>query len=207
MAKTSEERQPTEKEIYAEREKQRQAALATFKTGLVNYAAMFYVDDSKGYGEEGANAVDKYIYQPTLKSKEGSELIANNLIGSRKNGKRLTGTTSEAAIVEGAKKVVQDSLAKLTVGDIYKVMGSKAKIRKDLGNMYIIDLLNSKDEETKKYAQTLISAYVPDLMDKKVSEALGMRAKDRLKGLEAMVQPEENVISKLWNKVLLPNRK
>jgi len=193
--------QPTEKEIAAEREKQRKAALATFKTGLVNYAVAHYVENSKQYGEAGSSAIDQYIYQPTLRSKEGSELIANNLLSSRKEGKRYSGTTSEEAIIEGAAKVVQESLAKLTLEDVYRVMGSKAKIRKDLAKAYIVDLLNSKDEEIKKYAQTVIGSYVPDLMDKKVSEALGMRAKDRLKGLEAMVQPEENVVSKLWNKV------
>ena len=195
------EKQPTEKEITAEREKQRKAALATFQTGLVNYAAAYYVHDSKGYGDEGDEAVEKYIYQPTLKSKEGSELTANTLLSSRKKGKIYSGTTSEEAILEGAKSVVEDSLAKLKVEDIYRVMGSKAKIRKDLGNMYIVDLLHSENKEIKKYAQELIGSYVPDLMDKKVSQALDMRAKDRLSGLEEMVKPEDNIAKKLWNKV------
>jgi len=197
----NEKKQPTEREIAAQRAKLREAALATFKTGLVNYAVAHYVEESKQYGEAGASAVDEYIYQPTLKSKEGSEIIYSNLLSSRKKGKRYSGSTSEAAIIESAAKIVQDSLINLTVEDVYRLMGSKAKIRKEVGKIYVGDLLNSGDEETKKYAQTVVGSYVSDLSDKKVSEALQLRAKDRLSDLEEMVQPEENVVSKLWNKV------
>lgn len=207
MAKESDKKkEPTPKEIAAERAKLRESALATLKTGLVNYAATFYInqtpkDKAHPYGEAVASAVDEYIYIPTLRSKEGSELIADTLISSRKNGRRYSGNLSEEAILEGSAQAVQEALANITVEDAYRLMGSKEKIRKNLAGVYIGDLLASKDKETKEFGETVFNTYLSNLADNKASEALQARPKARLKGLEELVKPEGNAVSKLWDKV------
>jgi hypothetical protein len=186
-----EKKQPTKEEIEAKKSADRAAALGTFKGNLVNLATAFYVEKSNQYGEAGASAIDQYIYGPALKSKEGVDLLYGNLLGSRQNGRRYSGSTSEWALIQTAARIVQESFGAITVEDIYGLMGSKVKVAEEFQGKYLGDLSGSKDKETKELADALTGAYVANLMDRKVSEALGMRAKDRLGNLEQLVKEEE----------------
>ena len=172
---------PTKEEIEKQKKEQRDAALKTFKGNLINLAAAFYVENSNQYGEAGASAVDEFIYNPAIRSKEGSDLLYGKLFESRQGGKRYTGNVSEYYIIATAAKIVGESLGRITVDDIYGLMGSKVKIDEQYKGKYIEEL----DKETNK---TLAGAYIADLMDKKVAEALTKRAQARVSKLEEMVK-------------------
>ena len=172
-----------------QKEEQRKAALATFKTNLVDLAAAFYVESSNQYGEAGASAVDQYIYGPAVR--KDPEIIYQSLLGSRQGKKRYTGNVSEWGIIQNAARIVQESLGALNVSDVLSLMGSKASIGEQYRSKEMAKLAESKSEEDKKLYEALVGMYQSHVMDVKVAEALGKRDKARVGQLEEMLgEPE-----------------
>ena len=180
--KTSEPAEDAETKKKAE---QRESALKTFNTNLVDLAAAFYVENSGQYGEAGASAVDQYIYGPAIR--QDTELIFGSLLGSRQGKKRYTGNVSEYAIIQNAAKIVQESLGALNAEDILKLMGSKADIGEQYRSKSMAELSHSESEEDKKFVGALIGSYQSYVADTRVAEALSKRAEARTSQLEEML--------------------
>ena len=182
--------QKAEKEL---REKRRQIALKNLKAQNLSNLAVAYLaqDEKSGYGSAPNDAVEQFLYKPSIKgasvynpeSGEEFDLVNNLLLGSRKDGKRYSGQVSEYDMIQTGAQITHESLLAITVGDLMDLIGSK-DVPKEYGGMYIADLLQSKDKKEKELAGTLIGAYTQYITAKGVSKSLDMRAGAIRGGLE-----------------------
>ncbi|MEK6917731.1 MAG: hypothetical protein AABW51_02175 [Nanoarchaeota archaeon] len=186
------------------------------KSSILNLAAAYFADRKNAYGDAGNSAVDQYLYQPTIDSGArytdpgtGKEvgLMSQALLGSREDGDRYTGTLTERKILKQASKILAGSLVNVKVSDILSSMGSKAELKPEYADAYIVDVKDKKladvigaglsDEEKeaigdRSVADYVLGNYTQWLTDTKVAEALNLRAKDTLGGLEAILKKPEN---------------
>ena len=209
-------KQPTQKEIEEAKERIRKIALKNLKAeNLMNLASTFLVHESGTYGEGGDSAVEKFKYFPSfnsnlksndLKSGEEVDLFRDSILNSRQGKKRYSGNVSEYAIMQSCAKIMQESLDKIKISDLYsELMGGSKKVKGDLKDLYIGELkpqisqeeFSKLSEDKKKSLQkgmelyeTLIGTYQTYLTDKAVSESLGERKKSTIKDLENILTDE-----------------
>ena len=216
--------QPTQKEIEEAKERIRELALKNLKAeNLMNLASSFLVEESGVYGEAGGSAVEQFKYFPSFNSnlknynlKDGEEknLFRDSLLASRqgagngKPGKRYSGSFKEYDIMQSCAKIMQESLDKIKISDLYsELMGGSKKVKGDLKDLYIEDLktkisqkefdelAEDKQQEilgSQKLYETLIGTYQTYLTDQAVSESLGERKKSIIKNLENILTGERN---------------
>ena len=214
----------TPKEIEEMKERIREIALKNLKAeNLMNLASSFLVEESGVYGEAGGSAVEQFKYFPSFNSnlknynlKDGEEknLFRDSLLASRqgagngKPGKRYSGSFKEYDIMQSCAKIMQESLDKIKISDLYsELMGGSKKVKGDLKDLYIGELkpqisqeeFSKLSEDKKKSLQkgmelyeTLIGTYQTYLTDKAVSESLGERKKSIIKNLENILTGERN---------------
>jgi hypothetical protein len=189
-----------EKDNKELKEKRREIALKNLRAdGLLNLAATFSAQrDESGFGKADNEAVEKFLYGPSLKGADAydlksgnrSDLLYESLLGSREEGRRYSGKVSEYGIIKTAGQIVQESLISIKVEDVMKLAGSKINIKKGYQKKYISDLLESGNEEDKQVAGTLIGGYIQYLTTQRVSGALNQRAEAIRGGLESIVTEE-----------------
>lgn len=170
-----------------EKEEERKVALANLKSSIANLGAIYLIENSKGYGENISSVVEQYAYVPLITSKEGSGLIYNSLFSSRTGGKRYSGSVSELQILENAAKLLQGSIANITVQDALDLMGSKVKVNEKYNNIYLGELLSSENEDSQKLGNSIFQTYQGSIMDKVISDSLNKRVKSAKGELEKLV--------------------
>ncbi|MBI2003893.1 hypothetical protein HYS72_00310 [Candidatus Pacearchaeota archaeon] len=147
-----------------------------------------------------------------LKSGEERNLFTNSLLASRqgagngKPGKRYSGNLSEYGMMQECSEIMQASLNQIKVSDLYsELMGGSKTLPKEMGDKYIGELrpqitqaeLDKLTDDKKKIFQenakiykVLTDSYETYLTDKIVSESLGERKAQNLKGLEEILMGE-----------------
>lgn len=184
------------------KEKMRQYAMKNIGSqNLLNLAIAYLVHKDKGYGENDNASVDEFLYQPALnggpnaydlESGEQANLLTDGLLGSRKDGERYTGSVSEIDMIKTAASIVQSSLASLKVRDMAQILGyDPEKMKKEYGEVYISDLLQSKSKEAQNRGKTLIGLYSSYMSAMGVSKAVGMKGGQIRGGLEKLLMQEE----------------
>ena len=210
---------PTQKEIEEAKERIRKIALKNLKAGnLMNLASAFLVEESGVYGEAGGSAVQEFKYWPSfdsalksndLKSGEERNLYKESILASRqgagngKPGKRYSGSFKEYDIMQDCAGIMQESLDKIKVSDLYsELMGGDKKVKEELKDIYLGELRPQISQEefsklpenkqkgikaSQELYNTLTAAYQTYLTDKTVSESLGERKVQNLKNLEKIL--------------------
>jgi len=196
----------TEKKEQTPEEKaqdeRRDIALKNLKAdNLINLATLYTAENENfGYGENDRSAVDEFLYQPSLNAgpkfydfETGEEYnpLTQGLVGTRQGGRRLSGNISEYQIAQSAARIFQESIASVKVSDVMGLLDSKSEIDEKYKDMYISDLLKSEDKEVKELGQTLFGGYQNYITSKKISFAIGERAKGIKSGLEDLVKAPE----------------
>ncbi|MEK6845026.1 MAG: hypothetical protein AABX44_02100 [Nanoarchaeota archaeon] len=205
--------EPTQKEIEEAKERIRTIALKNLKAeNLMNLASAFLVENSGAYGEAGGSAVEEFKYFPSfnsnlknhdLKSGKETDLFKNSVLNSRQGNKRYSGSISEYAIMEQCAGIMQESLDKIKVSDLYsELMGGSKKVKEELNDIYLGELRPQISQEefselpknkqegiqaSQELYKTLVTAYKMHLTDNIVSESLGERKKSNLKNLEKIL--------------------
>ena len=208
----------TNKELTPEEQKvqQRDVALKNLvEVPFMDLASAYFVEDSGQYGEAGSSAVEKFKYFPAMNSGakvydfetgEEVDLMRNALLGSRKKGKRYSGSVSEDQIIESCAKIMQESLEKIKVQDVLDLIGSEKKVADNYKDKYLSDLVpqvtqeefdklpeNEKKEiaKSQEFYGKIISGYTQYLTGTKVTEALGEQTNSVKGGLEKMLCGEK----------------
>jgi hypothetical protein len=186
-------------QIAKAKEEKRQASLETFKNnGILNLAAAFLIENGAGsqYGPAVQNAIHNYQYLPILEKGEANEIIVNQLINSRVQGKKYSGSFTEAHLLESGMAVFQESLESLKVSDVIGMIGIDEKINGKYQNMYVSDLKELKDDkDAQKAYQTISQGYISYFLDGQVIDALGAQRKASVGGLEKELI-EQGVLAK-----------
>ena len=203
----------TPKEIEEMKERIRIIALKNLKAeNLMNLASAFLVEESGQYGEGGGSAVENFKYFPSfnsnlknydLKSGEENDLFRESILNSRQGKKRYSGNVSEYGIMQSCASIMQESLDKIKVSDLYSgLMGGSGKVKSEYKNIYIGELKHqlSQEEfgklpenkqkaivEKQKIYENLLGTYQTYLTDKAVSDSLGERKKATIKSLEKIL--------------------
>ncbi|MDP2672436.1 MAG: hypothetical protein Q8O84_01345 [Nanoarchaeota archaeon] len=203
----------TKEQIEEAKENSRKWALKNLKAlDLMNLASAFLVHKSKAYGQSGDSAVQEFKYWPSfnsdlkannLESGEEYNVFKNAILKSREEDEIYSGNFKEKEIMKDCAQIMQTSLNQIKVSDLYKeLMGGSKTIPKEMGDKYIGELIpkmseeeiNKLTEDKKKilqknmeFYQILTESYKTDLMDKAVSESIGERRKQNLKGLEEIL--------------------
>ena len=173
------------------RNDERKVALHNLRDrGITDLAAPYLL---KKTGEYVESAVHDFKYLPLISSPTRStySLILGRLLDSREDGERYTGSVSESYIIKKAAEIVDESLGRVTVNDILKLMGSEEKIREDYREKYLSDLGKSENEEDKKIFKRVVNGYLEYLKDIKAAEALSARARLYRGGLEEILVERE----------------
>jgi len=186
------------------KESQRKIALLNLgNKSLTNLAATYFIEESvklggKEYGEAVKSAVEDSIYDPLIDGKiayfdheTGKEinLRKSQRIKSRKGGKRYTGNFDEYGAIEDCAQILQQALATAKVGDVLGLMQiNPAGVKHS--DKYMFELLQSKDEESQKFGQSVVGTYMQYLQDKTASDALKNRANQVKSGLEGILTEE-----------------
>lgn len=207
----------TPQEVEEAKERIRKIALKNLKAeNLMNLASTFLVHESGAYGEGGDSAVEKFKYFPSFNSnlksndfKTGEEidLFRNSILNSRQGNKRYSGNISEYRLMQSCSEIMQESLDKIKISDLYsELMGGSKAVKKELKDIYLGDLrLQISQEEFEKLSddkqkgiqasqelyKTLVGAYTQYLTDKVVSDSLGERKKSTVKSLEKILVEEK----------------
>ena len=205
--------QPTLEEIKEAKERIRKIALKNLKAeNLMNLAGAFLVHESGQYGEGGDSAVEEFKYFPSfnsnlknhdLNSGEEKDLFRNSILASRQGKKRYSGNVSEYGIMQDCAGIMQESLDKIKVSDLYsELMGGIKKVKGELKDIYLNELRpqisqeefvklsenkQKKIQASQELYKTLVTAYQTYLTDKVVSESLGERKSSTLKDLEKIL--------------------
>ncbi len=169
------------------RNDERKVALHNLKDrGITDLAAPYLLRKTGEYVE---SAVHDFKYLPLISSptKSTYSLIAGRLLDSREDGERYTGSVSESYIRKKASEIIDESLGRVTVNDILKLMGSEEKIKDGYGKKYLSDLRESENEEDKKIFDKVANGYLEYLNDIKDAEALSIRAGLHRGGLEEIL--------------------
>jgi len=202
MAKKTQAKEQDEKKNLTPEEKAilRELALMNLqKRDLVDIASAAYVDSDKRYGEADGNVVDAYVYRlalgkniPTYYDQNGQKipLFEIDPTKSRIKGKRYTGRIeiSEQQILDKAQQIVNDSLVYAKVADIAGLVGYKGKIER-YGDEYILDLLQSDNEEAKNIATALVLTYQAYIKDTAVIKGFTKEREALIGGLERILNP------------------
>ena len=169
-------------------EEKRQIALTNLKDKAINSLAIAYlVENVDGEGENNKSAIHNFKYLPAFDSKTGQKLIKDEIIESRQDEKRYTGTFTEYNLIKRAAAIRDQSLGNVTVNDILELTGSDAEVDAQYKDKYVKDLITN--EATKKVAQKIIGIYNTYFVDKQVSEARNESAKHSKHALENLVKP------------------
>jgi len=172
------EKKPTKEEIEKQMEGKRKAALINLKGNIGNLAAVYLINKSKKFGDAVGEAVEHFIYNPSLSLDE----LRSGLLSSRQDGERYTGTVSEYQILQNAAGIMQQSLPYLKLNDFYELMGSKGKGKE--GEMYLSEM---PEEKVKQ----VVGMYQSYLMFSRASKATGEVSKQIPKDLEKILTEEE----------------
>ena len=182
-------------ETPEDREGKRRVALINLANQPISdLAAAYFINEDESYGKGVDSAAHNYLYDPRIKNpsdKAYKELIYDELMGSRKNGKRYTGNVSEARIIEKAGEIIKHSLERIKVQDILRLIGSDAQVADEYRDRYMSDLAESENEEDQKVYVQLASNYLKSFIDIKAGEALQRRAAETHGGLESLLTGRE----------------
>ncbi len=154
----------------SEKEQKRAAALTRLKSSLPYLAATYLVEEDKGLGEFIKESVHNQLYEPSLQSGVGGNLLYSLLKKSRIEGKRLSGSVSEYQIVKFAFESIRDTyLQNITVEDALALMGYSSL---ELDEKYAGKVIEELDGDLKG---TIVEHYLDHLKLRTISDALALR--------------------------------
>jgi hypothetical protein len=169
----AEEKQTPEQKAK-KREDDRKAALANLKGNVGNFAAVYLIENSEQFGKADSSAAARYVFSPSAQSDEFMEALSAPGFG----GKRYTQNTGQ--VLEHYMAVAQDALMKITVKDVYGLMGSKDKG----DDTYISDL-------PKEKIGAVLEEYLQHLAKTRAAYALNEDAKTSPSKLEKILAGKE----------------
>lgn len=185
----------TDEPTPEQKEKDRTFALKNLRgeeSNVPDLAVAYLTSDEGVYGGVGSGDIEKYKYLPAIEggasyidqNGEKKSLIASSLLGSRKGGKRYSGTASEFDLIEAGHITTQRALGNIKVQDVLDLMGSEGKLPSKYADKFVSDL-NKDDEEDKKVLDEIENKYNAYLLRTKLVEATNEAIeKDVVGGLE-----------------------
>ena len=200
--------QPTRAEILEARESMRKIGLKNLESEALRKLAITYIaQNNNAYGEAGNSDVEKFSYWPVMNgdakaydfnSGEEYSLRQRAIMGSRQDGRRYSGNVTEHGTIQNAVDIIQTSLQRVKIRDVYELLGSDNKIKAKIDqnplfkNKYISELLESDDEASKKFAEIVISGYLQYITKEEVEKALKFGREELKSGLEKLATSNEN---------------
>ena len=176
----------TPEEMQREKEEKRNIALDNLRSNEISdLAVAYFIEKSGQYGEGVSSAYENFKYIPAMQGNE--KHVLNSLLSSRQDGRRYSGNVSEYKIIQDSAEIIQGSILNVKINDILELMGSSIKLGKKYEEKYISDIAKSENKEDKETLNLVIGGYIQYLSDKKISEAISLRAKRTKSGLEEML--------------------
>ena len=163
---------------------------------ISSLAAIYFLEQSEGFSEKDRNLMHNVMYNSILNSKQGSAILSQFLLKSRKNGKRYTGSISELGVLEEFAQNYEENLHRISPQGLAEVMGLKTQIGGEYGKVSSFGDLAKKNPEAYK---TFYKTHMDYFLESKLSEANQMDLSMKKKNLEDTLsgaEPEQENIRK-----------
>jgi|SRR3989344_3988690 len=176
----------TDKDQKEQLEKMQENARKTLKGINTTLGIISYLESQGSrYGEAIREDIEKQVYDPLKRNEDGQKFIQEQIRNSRINGKRYTGDFNEGRIMENARRITQEALSILPLGEVLKMMGSKEETINSYGDLTKSPVLEFQGE---RGSNPVIQAYFEYKAKQMIADAEKKAADETRSGLEEMLK-------------------